>query len=167
MTVDRATFAELARVVARGAARVERELICCGDVTLQQFETLRALHAAGTLLTSSLAERLRIDLSTASRNLTVLEREGYIARVHVKKDGRAVGNRLTKKGERCVTSLCCDEREVFDAVLERIPPATRSSVVDALSVLAKALSEQCSSAADACAEPEGGAQRCAPSRRRA
>src|SRR5450432_201249 len=94
MRSERDTFAELARRLARGLARLDRDLICCGDVTLQQFETLRELHVAGTLVTSAIGARLGIDLSTASRNLALLARAGYVARVSIKGDGRAVGHRL-------------------------------------------------------------------------
>jgi DNA-binding MarR family transcriptional regulator len=162
MTVDRFPFAELARLVARGVDELERDLICCGEVTLQQFETLRELHLHGALLTSVLAERLGIDLSTASRNLALLERGGYIARVGVKKDGRAVGNRLTKKGERCVTSLCCNENDVFEAVLARIPEGKRRGIVDSLSALAKALNDHASAGAER--EASQGPNACAPGR---
>jgi putative acetyltransferase len=142
VSVDRDTFAELARRLARGFSRLDRDMICCGDVTLQQFETLRELHAAGTLLTGAIAERLGIDLSTASRNLAVLARAGYVARVSVKDDRRAVGHHLTKKGERCVTSLRCDERDVFESVLARIPKREHATVLEALSVLAEAVEQK-------------------------
>ena len=44
-----ARFAALASKVARGIARLEREEVCCGDLTLQQFETLRVLQGEGPL----------------------------------------------------------------------------------------------------------------------
>src|SRR5581483_10885526 len=78
---DAAAFMELARRIARGLASIEKQQVCCGTITLQQFDTLRALKEAAGLTTSAIAGRLGIDLSTASRNLTVLERQGYISRV--------------------------------------------------------------------------------------
>jgi DNA-binding MarR family transcriptional regulator len=132
-------FANVARLVARGFTRIDRDLICCGDVTLQQFETLREIQTGGPALTGALADRLGIDLSTASRNLAVLERNGYVARTPTEEDGRAVKNRLTSKGERCVTSLSCDEQVVFGSILDRVPPHLTTRVIKALEVLARAM----------------------------
>ena len=76
---------DLARTVARELARLERDEVCCGDTTFQQFATLRTMHeAAAPMTTSALATALGIDLSTASRNLAVLERNGYIRRARAK-----------------------------------------------------------------------------------
>jgi DNA-binding MarR family transcriptional regulator len=148
---DAAEFARQVRRVSRGLARVEREQICCQDFTLQQFDTLRALHERQPQTTSELATRLGIDLSTASRNLAVLERDGYIRRERARKDARQVACRLAPKGSRCVTSLCCDERMVFATVLTRVPAAERDGVTRALAILADAL------------EPAGATVCCAPS----
>jgi len=144
---DAAAFMELARRIARGLASIEKQQVCCGTITLQQFDTLRALKETAGLTTSAIAGRLGIDLSTASRNLTVLERQGYISRVRAAEDSRQIENRLTPAGRRCVESLCCDEEAVFAAILARIPPAQRGRVLEALGLLDEAL---CAAPAVAC-----------------
>ncbi|TAK23873.1 MAG: MarR family transcriptional regulator [Myxococcaceae bacterium] len=149
-----ARFAALASRVARGVSRLEREEICCGDLTLQQFDTLRALRDAGPLTLGAAARALGIDLSTASRNLALLVKGGYLKRSRGKEDARQVSFALSKKGTGCLDSLCCDERMVFAAVFARVPPEHRAGVVEALEVLATALTEQ------PAAEPA--APRCAP-----
>jgi DNA-binding MarR family transcriptional regulator len=132
-------FAALVRRIARGVARVEREQVCCGDVTWQQFDTLRAVHERGAMTTGALARHFGIDLSTASRNLAVLERGGYLARVRDRDDARHVANRLTAKGRRCVESLRCDERVVYGAIAARVSPAHSAQVLEALALAAAAL----------------------------
>jgi len=142
-----ATRVALLRRVGRALQRLERERICCGEVTRQQFETLRALEEAGGLTTSEVARRLGIDLSTASRNLAVLEREGCLRRRAGARDARSVVNVVTAKGRRCVESLCCDESSAVELVIGRLPRAEQASVMRALELLAEALD-------GACDEPE-------------
>ncbi|MFI5298798.1 MAG: MarR family winged helix-turn-helix transcriptional regulator [Polyangiales bacterium] len=137
-------FASLLRRVARGVLRLERDLVCCG-ITLQQFEALREIEEAGVLQTTEVAARLSIDVSTASRNLKLLERDGYVKRVRIEGDGRRVGNRLTANGRRRISSLACGEQVVFDEVLAKVPVGERASVLRVLARLAGALEPATSS----------------------
>ena len=131
--------ATLLRRVGRALLAVEREQICCGEVTRHQFATLHLLESAGGLSTSDLAGRLRIDLSTASRNLAVLERAGCIRRRPAAADARRVHNQVTARGRACIDTLCCDERAAFASVFERVPRRERPAVLRALTLLAQAL----------------------------
>lgn len=153
-----ARFALLASKVARGVSRLEREEICCGDLTLQQFETLRALQDEGPLTLGAAAKRLGIDLSTASRNLARLVANGYLARRRGKEDAREVRFALSKKGSTCLDSLCCDERLVFAALLARVPADRRALVGEALELLAAALDGERAAEPSTCCPPGA----CAP-----
>ncbi|HLM74292.1 MAG TPA: MarR family winged helix-turn-helix transcriptional regulator, partial [Polyangiaceae bacterium] len=127
--------------VARGITRIGRDEICCGTLTLQQFQTLSAIDRAGRITTSALAAALSIDLSTASRNLTLLERQELVARHRDPGDARVVFLKLTGKGARALVNLRCDERLVYAGVLARIPAERRAAVIEALETLAGALGE--------------------------
>ncbi|HZM00355.1 MAG TPA: MarR family winged helix-turn-helix transcriptional regulator, partial [Planctomycetota bacterium] len=144
--------AALIRRVGRALSRLEREQICCGEVTRQQFDTLRALDESGGLTTGQVARRLGIDLSTASRNLAVLARERLIRRRAGADDARAVRNVVTARGRGCVESLCCEEDSAVAAVLGRLPRAEQASVMRALELLAEALDGVCGGTA-CCAPP--------------
>ena len=135
-------FAALASQVARGISRLERDEVCCGDLTLQQFEALRTLQEAGPLTLGAAAKALGIDVSTASRNLALLVKRGYLKRSRGKEDARQVSFVLSKKGTGCLDTLCCDERMVFASVFARVPAERRALVVEALGVLATALTEE-------------------------
>ena len=137
-----ARFAVLARQVARGIVRLERDEVCCGDLTLQQSETLRAIEATGALTVSAAASAFGIDVSTASRNPGLLARKGYLTRRRGREDARQVAFALSKKGRGCLASLCCDERLVYAALLARLPADRRDAVGDALEVLVAALSAE-------------------------
>jgi DNA-binding MarR family transcriptional regulator len=164
--VSTTSFATLARQIARGLSRLERDEICCGDVTLQQYDTIRLVHDGGSLSTGDIASALSIDLSTASRNLAVLEKNGYVVRVRSETDARHVVNKLTRKGMRCIESLCCDERSAFDGVFARVPASRRAAVLDALAVLADALAESSDASAANCCTPAkakpSSRERCCP-----
>jgi len=136
-------FAPLARSVARGITRLQRDEVCCADLTLQQFDTLRVMQAGRGETVSAIAYHLGIDISTASRNVRVLERAGYVAR-HVgayARDARIVALGLTSSGLACVSSLICDERMLFAGLLAKVPAAQRAAVVKALGVLDRAITE--------------------------
>src|SRR4029453_18131249 len=77
---DQDRFARALLAVARGLGLIARERARAGDVTPQQAETLQLIAERGALSTSTLATLLGIDPSTASRNLSGLERGGLIAR---------------------------------------------------------------------------------------
>ena len=119
-------FAELLSLLARHVTRRQASDVCCGDLTLEQFQTLRAVSASDKLSIGALSEQLRVDLSTMSRNVTLLERNGYLLRARSAEDGRIVFVRLTSKGARALETLRCEERDVLRDVFEKIPASERS-----------------------------------------
>jgi DNA-binding MarR family transcriptional regulator len=145
-------FAELLSRVAREITLRQASEVCCGDLTLEQFQTLRAVRASDQLTIGSLSGVLRVDLSTMSRNVTVLERNGYLLRSRSSEDGRIVHVGITAKGNRALETLNCDERDILKDVYERMPPAERPKVVKALEVLRTCL-EETGSAGAACCPP--------------
>ena len=118
-------FAELLARVAREVTIRQSSEVCCGDLTLEQFQTLKAVSASDQLSIGSLSAQLRVDLSTMSRNVTLLERNGYLLRARSAEDGRIVQVKLTSKGKRALHTLRCEERDVFGDVFDRLPPANR------------------------------------------
>jgi DNA-binding MarR family transcriptional regulator len=150
---NKAEFSKVLLSVARAVERVQRDEVCCGDLTLQQFDTLKRIATAERTTLGSIAADLGIDLSTASRNLTRLEKQGYVSKVRPESDARTVILRLTKKGARALSTLSCDERDSFGAVYYRIPAAQRAAVIEGLSVLSEVLNAAESLPADECCPP--------------
>jgi DNA-binding MarR family transcriptional regulator len=128
-------FAELLTRVAREVTRRQASEVCCGDLTLEQYRTLQALSAVEQLTIGTLSSQLRVDLSTMSRNVSVLERNGYLARTRSAEDGRIVYVLLTRKGTRALETLRCGERDIFKDVYQQLAPAKRPGVVKALEAL--------------------------------
>ena len=144
-------FAELLSQVAREITLRQSSDVCCRDLTLEQFQTLRAVRESDQPSIGSLSAALRVDLSTMSRNVTVLERNGYLSRSRSAEDGRVVHVGITPKGKRALESLRCDERDVLAGVYERLPAHERPKVVKALEALRTCLER-----------PEGAAAACCP-----
>src|SRR5579863_4149957 len=109
-------FAELLSRVARKVTVRQASEVCCGDLTLEQFQTLRAVSLSERSSIGSLSTALHVDLSTMSRNVTLLERNGHLLRARSAEDGRIVHVELTGKGKRALNTLQCEEREVLSDV---------------------------------------------------
>jgi DNA-binding MarR family transcriptional regulator len=140
-------FAALVSEVARAVTRRRSSDACCGDLTLEQFETLQAVAAGDESTIGSLSAALDVDLSTMSRNASVLERNGYLRRARDADDGRIVLVRLTTKGRSALTTLRCGERDVLGEVFERLGRDERPQVVKALETLRGCFAESATMAA--------------------
>jgi DNA-binding MarR family transcriptional regulator len=134
--VAKERFAALVSEVAREVNRRRSSDACCGDLTLEQFETLRAVRQAGDRIAiGALSTTMGVDVSTMSRNVSVLERIGYLRRTRHDDDGRIVLVTLTPKGRDGLETLRCGERDVLGDVYARIAPAQREQVLMALEAL--------------------------------
>src|SRR5689334_10814902 len=136
---DQDRFARALLAVARGLGRIARERARSGDVTPQQAETLQLIAERGALSTSMLATLLGIDPSTASRNLSGLERAGFIARQKGSDDGRQTDVRLTPRGRRAAQTVGTGATSALGSLLDRVPRGERARIIDALELLGKIL----------------------------
>ena len=134
---DQDRFARALLALARGLGRVARERARAGDVTPQQAETLQLIAEKGAVSTSTLATLLGIDPSTASRNLSGLERAGLIARQKGSDDGRQTDVRLTPRGRRAAQSVGTGATSAYGTLLEKVPRGERAKVIDALEAIVK------------------------------
>jgi DNA-binding MarR family transcriptional regulator len=130
-------FARAVQIFARGLGRLGRERARAGDITTQQADALQLIESRGTVSTSTLAQLLGIDPSTASRNLAGLERAGFISRKRDAADGRQTDVRLTPKGKRLAEAVNGDTLRAFAGLIERVPRSERQRIIDAVEVLAR------------------------------
>ena len=128
-------FAELLSHLAGEVTRRQASEVCCGDLTLEQFKTMRVIQSSDHATIGSLSSQQRVDISTMSRNLSVLERNGYLLRARSEDDARIVRVRLTAKGRRALDTLCCSERDVLSDVFDRLPASERPRVLKSLELL--------------------------------
>jgi DNA-binding MarR family transcriptional regulator len=146
-------FAKTLSSVSRRVSKLQSTEICCGGLTREQFETLRTIEAARASSISSLSAALRVDLSTMSRNISVLEREKYVSRSRAAQDSRFVAVVLTPKGRDALETLRCDEQDVMAKVFSRLPAARRASIVEALETVETALHSADAVGGEACCAP--------------
>lgn len=145
-----ARFGTALSAVSRLVSKLQVAEVCCGGLTLEQFQTLRTIEGAPDRSMSALSQTLKVDLSTMSRNASVLEREGYVARSRHPEDSRVVTVALTRRGKEALDTLCCEEEDVMAKVYQRLPAASRSNVTQALEALRAALEPEAGAAGAAC-----------------
>jgi DNA-binding MarR family transcriptional regulator len=148
-------FAAVLSQVAREVTHRQTSKVCCGDLTLEQFQTLQAVARVDRASIGSLSAELRVDLSTMSRNITVLERNGSVARVRSDEDSRVVHVRLLARGKRALETLRCSQRDVLSAVYDRLPSRERSGVLKALETLRDYLIEPHADDSECCPRTDG------------
>jgi len=151
---NRDRFAKALSIVAHRVSKLQSTEICCGALTREQFETLRTIEAARDSSMSALSTALRVDLSTMSRNVSVLERERYVARARATEDSRIVTVVLTPKGRNALETLRCDEQDVMAKVYGRLPAARRDSIVEALEAVQAVLDPDGLATDEACCAPD-------------
>ena len=134
---DQDRFARAVQIVARGLGRISRERARADGVTPQQAETLQLIAERGAVSTSTLAQLLGIDPSTASRNLAGLQEDGLVTRKKASEDGRQTDVRLTPKGKRAADATIASASQALGSVLDKINRGERQKVLDALEALAK------------------------------
>ncbi|HEU4407619.1 MAG TPA: MarR family winged helix-turn-helix transcriptional regulator [Polyangiaceae bacterium] len=130
----------------RHASReVVRALGLLGDclpefgLTPSQAHALIELERGGELTSGELAERLRLDKSTASRLSAQLAERGYVAASGAGADRRRKPLRLTAKGRARVAAVHARaDRQVHEA-LSLLDEADRRRVVEGMALYARAL----------------------------
>ncbi|WP_455352929.1 MarR family winged helix-turn-helix transcriptional regulator [Streptomyces sp. SYSU K217416] len=122
----------LVAVSARSLAAVE------DSVTLPQFRLLVVLSTHGSAKLVELAERLGVNPSTAMRMLDRLIAAGLADRQVNPGNRRETVLRLTAEGRRVVEDVTTRRRKEIAAIVERIDPRQRESLIGALNAFTEA-----------------------------
>lgn len=124
--------------ICRVFGMFERELVCCGTVTVPQCVALQAM-LDGDHDVSRLAEHMGVSASAMTRLVDGLERHGWVRRVRGDDDRRRVHVELTAKGRREATRLREITEQSVAAVLSCIPKGKRAQVLESLGLIRVAL----------------------------
>ncbi len=103
------------------------------------YVILRHLQAAGPLNVSALADRLNLDGSTVTRQVTALEKDGLVRRAPDPRDGRGTVIAPTDKGLAQVDAVRKARREVYDVVLGDWSDSDRAQLAVTLERLTQTL----------------------------
>ncbi len=125
----------LVAIAARSLAEVGEE------VTLTQYRSLVVLASRGPQGVATLAEAVRVTSPTASRMCERLVRKGLVTRRVDRRDRRQVRVALSPAGRALVDTVTARRRAEIEQLVEAIPRAARSQVVDALRHLSETAGE--------------------------
>jgi DNA-binding MarR family transcriptional regulator len=114
---------------------------CGKPLASSDAHALMLLLEAGDdgMLSSTLATKLGVDKSTASRTAARLTESGHITAGPASRDGRARPIQLTKRGARLAQEVEAASRDRFTQLLKHLAPRRRADVVTALRDLNAAL----------------------------
>jgi DNA-binding MarR family transcriptional regulator len=110
-------------------------------VTVPQFRTLVVLQAHGPSRLSTLAERLRVQPSTALRSVDRLIANDLVTRTENARDRREVVIELTKRGRRLVETVTATRRAAIAEIAAAVPPGQLVHLIEALTAFATAAGE--------------------------
>jgi DNA-binding MarR family transcriptional regulator len=115
---------------------------CGTPVPVSEAHAVGELDRDGPLTQTELARRLRLEKSTVSRLVGQLTSRGWVRRADRAGDARLVWLELTPEGGRAAGELAVARAARFAELLRNIPADRRPAVIDALTTLVQAASEQ-------------------------
>ena len=114
----------------------------CGQpISVSEAHAITELSRETGLTQQELSTRLRLEKSTTSRLVGLLEARGWLERQVNPHDARSICLVLTKAGLQSAQQVIQARREKFNQLLERIPKQERRAVLSALETLTEALHE--------------------------
>lgn len=128
------TATRLRSAITRSDRLLARQVTGSG-LTRTQFSVLGAVALAGQLRLAELVEREGLNPTMLSRIVGHLETDGLLRRTPAPGDGRAVVLEVTGTGRELYEQLQHDRTALVRDYLDRLTPAQRRRLVDALPVL--------------------------------
>ena len=117
----------------------DRNDICCYGISVSQCYTLETLREEGALSMQTLAERLRLAVSTVTRIVDQLVDKRLVERQSDARDRRICQVHLTTEGQRLLHIIRNELLAREQAILQRIPATSREHVIWAIAELSRAL----------------------------
>jgi MarR family 2-MHQ and catechol resistance regulon transcriptional repressor len=119
----------------------DRNDICCYGISVSQCYTLEALEEHGASSMQALATHLHLAVSTMTRVVDSLVAKRLVARRSDPRDRRVCQVTLTPSGAELLRRIQGELIAREQAVLTRIPAASRQHVIMALEELARAVDD--------------------------
>jgi DNA-binding MarR family transcriptional regulator len=142
MKIERAPhkdFAELISRLVRSLSLLDwTQKACCGT-TMSQCYTIETLARRGTLPMNALSREMGVSVSTMTRVVDVLVRNGVVRRRPAPGDRRRVCVELTVEGQALAKRFGCCGDGYSSQILDRVPAEARKGVLRSLGILADAL----------------------------
>lgn len=121
-------------------AMFEREMVCCGTVSVAQCVLLQTLRE-GPQDVSSLARELSVTNGAVTRLVDGLEKRDYVIRHRDADDRRRVHVTLTDAGEAEAQRLIDLTEQAIRSVLVHVPADRIDDVADVMKLLRRAMDQ--------------------------
>lgn len=131
-------FADVIAAISRHFGVLERDRICCGNVTVQQCTALQRLDREPVGI-STLADYLGKSASATTRLIDGMERQGWLERRSHPDDGRRVQLVLTEKGQSQAKALRASTVDMAQQLLRHIDEEAQTDILGAITKLETAL----------------------------
>lgn len=105
------------------------------------YVILRNLQESGPQNVSVLAERLKLDGSTVTRQVNTLQQDGLIERRRDPRDGRGTVISPTEAGLRQVDAVRAARRDLYDRMLDAWDADDRANLAEVLQRLAASMDD--------------------------
>lgn len=139
MNVDYNEFSLFVSQLVKKLSLLNRDQKSCYGLTMSQCFTIEALAQNGMLTMNKLSQELGVTVSTMTRIIDVLLRDGNVDRRDNPDDRRQVCIELTPKGKSLAEKLRqCSDHYARD-ILDQIPEKQRSGVIRSLKMLVSAV----------------------------
>ncbi len=120
---------------------LDRQEKMCQGVTLSQHYVIDTLHRKQTLTMNELSKELRLAVSTLTRLIDVLVRDGIVTRSHSAQDRRKVCIELTPNGQKLAEQLKECAGRFWGTILESIPDEKKHEIAGNMKILLTALEQ--------------------------
>ena len=120
---------------------LDRQEKMCQGVTMSQHYVIDALYRKQTLTMNELSREVGVAVSTLTRSIDVLARNGIVLRRHSEQDRRKVCIELTDKGREQAETLKQCAEYFWGAVLATIPNEKKQEISENLRILLNALEQ--------------------------
>ncbi|MCP5107100.1 MAG: MarR family transcriptional regulator [bacterium] len=136
---NEAKFSSLMSGLIRKLNLLNKDQKVCYGLTLPQCGAIEALDRKGLLPMNELSQQMGVTISTMTRIVNILVRDGYIAREENPEDRRKVCIQLTESGRSMADKLKKCSTDYSRAILNTIPGEKREQVFESLELLIGAI----------------------------
>ena len=126
--------------VRKFSVRDRNEKFCYG-VTMTQCYTLDSIFTRKSMTMQQLSDELGLAISTLTRVVDILVRDGFINRFPGEQDRRKVYVELTEKGKELAVKLKKCSEQVWRVIFDKIPATKRSEIIENINLLHDTIEE--------------------------
>jgi DNA-binding MarR family transcriptional regulator len=132
-------FSQLVGELFRKLNLLNRDQKVCHGITLAQCCAVETLDQKGMVTMNQLSREQGVTLSTMTRVVDVLVRDGVLDRAGSPGDRRKVCIQLTEKGKDLARTLKKCTEDYTGKILEQIPEEKHEQMIESMEMLLKAI----------------------------